>query len=77
MATADCEAIESAVVDRYPLFKQGLRDARVEQQRRSLRLPVRDIECRQQDSDLVLTFSLQAGSYATMVLREIIKLKAI
>jgi tRNA pseudouridine13 synthase len=77
MATADCEAIESAVVDRYPLFKQGLRDARVEQQRRSLRLPVRDIECRQLDPDLVLTFSLQAGSYATMVLREIIKLKAV
>ena len=77
MATADCEAIESAVVGRYPLFKQGLRDARVEQQRRSLRLPVRDIECRQLDSDLVLTFSLQAGSYATMVLREIVKLKAI
>ncbi len=77
MATADCEAIELAVVDRYPLFKQGLRDARVEQQRRSLRLPVRDIECRQQAQDLVLTFSLQAGSYATMVLREIVKLKAI
>jgi tRNA pseudouridine13 synthase len=77
MATADCEALESAVVDRYPLFKQGLRDARVDQQRRSLRLLVKDIECRQQASDLVLTFSLQAGSYATMVLREIVKLKAI
>jgi tRNA pseudouridine13 synthase len=77
MATADCEAVESAVVDRYPLFKQGLRDARVEQQRRSLRLLVKDIECRQQASDLVLKFSLQAGSYATMVLREIVKLKAI
>jgi tRNA pseudouridine13 synthase len=77
MATADCEAIEAAVVDRYPLFKQGLRDARVAQQRRSLRLMVKDIECHRQDSGLVLAFSLQAGSYATMVLREIVKLKAI
>jgi tRNA pseudouridine13 synthase len=77
MATADCEAIEATAVDRYPLFKQGLRDARVEQQRRSLRLLVKDIECRQQASGLVLRFSLQAGSYATMVLREIVKLKAI
>jgi len=77
MATADCEAIESAVVDRYPVFKQGLRDARVELQRRAMRLMVKDIECRPQASDLVLTFSLQAGSYATMVLREIVKLKAI
>jgi len=77
MAKADCEAIESAVVDRYPMFKQGLIDARVEQQRRAMRLLVKDLECRQQASDLVLTFSLQAGSYATMVLREIVKLKAI
>jgi tRNA pseudouridine13 synthase len=77
MATANCEALESDIVSRYPLFKQGLRDARVEQQRRSLRLLVKDIECRQHASDLVLTFSLQAGSYATMVLREIVKLKAI
>ena len=77
MATAECEALETAVVERYPLFKQGLIDARVEQQRRAMRLLVKDIECRHEDSDLVLTFSLQAGSYATMVLREIVKLKDI
>jgi tRNA pseudouridine13 synthase len=77
MATNDCEAIESAVIDLYPLFKQGLIDARVDQQRRSLRLPVKDIECRSEDGDLVLTFSLQAGSYATMVLRELVMLKKI
>ena len=75
MSSADCEAIESQVVERFPLFKQGLRDARVEQQRRALRLLVNDIECRREASDLILAFSLQAGSYATMVLREIVKLK--
>ncbi len=77
MAQADCAAIESEVVDRYPVFKQGLRDARVEQQRRAMRLLVKGLECRHQASELVLTFSLQAGSYATMVLREIVKLKEI
>jgi len=77
MATAECEALESAMVERYPLFKQGLRDARVEQQRRAMRLLVKDIEFRHETDDLILTFSLQAGSYATMVLREIVKLKAI
>jgi len=77
MATNECEALESAIIERYPLLKQGLIDARVEQQRRSLRLPVKDIECRSEDRDLVLTFSLQAGSYATMVLRELVKLKKI
>jgi len=75
MATGDCETIEAEVVDCFPLFKQGLRDARVNQQRRAMRLLVKDIECRREAADLVLRFSLQAGSYATMVLREIVKLK--
>jgi tRNA pseudouridine13 synthase len=77
MASSLCEAIEAAVVDRYPLFKQGLIDARVQQQRRAMRVRVNDIKCRQHDADLMLTFSLQAGSYATMVLREIIQLNKI
>ena len=75
MATAACAAIEAAVVDAYPVFKQGLIDARVEQQRRAMRLPVKDLECRLDGGEPVLAFSLQAGSYATMVLREIVTLK--
>jgi tRNA pseudouridine13 synthase len=75
MSTAECAAIESEIVNRYPVFKQGLRDARVEQQRRAMRLPVKGLECQQINSDLTLMFSLQAGSYATMVLRELVKLK--
>ena len=72
MATQACAAVESDVVDRFPLFRQGLIDTGVARQRRALRLMVRDIECRREGSDLLLTFSLQAGGYATMVLREII-----
>ena len=75
MAAAECEALEAVVVERYPLFKQGLRDARVEQQRRAMRLPVKDLEYRLDGGEPVLAFSLQAGSYATMVLREIVTLK--
>lgn len=75
MAEADCEAIEADVVERFPVFKQGLRDARVQQQRRALRLMVQGLEWKHVASDLVLSFSLQAGSYATMVLREIVKLQ--
>jgi len=77
MSSAECETLESAVVDHYPVFKQGLIDARVDQQRRATRLLVKDIECRQDNTGLVLRFSLQAGSYATMVLRELVKLKEI
>lgn len=75
MAAHDCGAIEAMVIDRYPVFKQGLIDANVRQQRRAMRLPVQDLECRLEYASLVLTFRLQAGSYATMVLREIIKLR--
>lgn len=75
MAAHDCGVVEAAVIDRYPQFKQGLIAAKVQQQRRALRLPVRDLECHLEQTDLVLTFRLQAGSYATMVLREIIRLE--
>lgn len=77
MSSAECKTLESGVVDHYPVFKQGLIDARVEQQRRATRLLVKDIECRQDDAGAVLRFSLPAGSYATMVLRELVKLKEI
>lgn len=77
MTTAECEAIEAIVVDQYPDFKQGLLDARVQRQRRAMRLMVRDIECSYQAPELLLSFSLQAGSYATMVLRELVSLREI
>jgi tRNA pseudouridine13 synthase len=77
MSSAECAAIEAMIVDRYPVFKQGLRDARVGQQRRAMRLLVKDLECHRAGTGLVLKFSLQAGSYATMVLRELVQLKEI
>jgi tRNA pseudouridine13 synthase len=77
MSSAECETLEFEVADRYPVFKQGLRDARVDQQRRATRLLVKDIECQQENASLVLKFSLQAGSYATMVLRELVSLREI
>jgi tRNA pseudouridine13 synthase len=77
MARSQCAAIEAAVIERFPLFEQGLRDARVAQQRRALRVRVPDLSARWEGVDLVLAFSLQAGSYATMVLREILALTEI
>ncbi len=74
MAAAECAALEAEIVDSYPVFRQGLIDARVDQQRRSLRVPVRDLAYHREGADMVLRFRLQAGSYATMVLRELVKL---
>ena len=77
MARNECAALEAAVIARFPLFEQGLLDARVVQQRRALRVRVPDLSYRWEGADLVLAYSLPAGSYATMVLREILTLTEI
>nr|WP_236021661.1 tRNA pseudouridine(13) synthase TruD [Geomesophilobacter sediminis] len=46
---------------------------KMEGERRPLRVPVKDVEVEQDGADLLLAFSLPRGSYATTVLREIIK----
>lgn len=70
MARGDCADLEASVIDAYPEFRQGLVDARVEAQRRSLRLSVGDMSGEADGDDLVLKFTLPAGAYATVVLRE-------
>jgi tRNA pseudouridine13 synthase len=47
-------------------------DAGVRQERRSLRLKVRDLQWRQDADGVVLQFWLRSGSYATAVLREVL-----
>jgi tRNA pseudouridine13 synthase len=47
--------------------------AGMRQERRSLRLAVRDLDWRREGTDLVLRFGLTKGSFATTVLREVIE----
>lgn len=55
-----------------PLLCAGLEERGLVMQRRSLRLPVRQLECRYESADrVVVTFALPAGAYATSVLREL------
>ncbi|MFM8333318.1 MAG: tRNA pseudouridine(13) synthase TruD [Candidatus Methylumidiphilus sp.] len=64
-------ALENAVAAEYPLLCAGLRRANMEPARRPLRLPVADLGFEFPDeSSLLLSFSLPAGAYATVVLRE-------
>jgi tRNA pseudouridine13 synthase len=58
------------------VFSQGLVDARLDAQRRSMRLMLRDIDIRLEGGDAVLAFDLPAGSYATMVLRELLRCRS-
>lgn len=69
-------ALEEAVVARYPALTALLAEARVETARRPLRMAVRDLSLAWlpdgDGRDCELRFSLRAGSFATMVLRELV-----
>lgn len=75
MAARDCLSFEMSAIERYPVLKQGLIDARIEQQRRALRLMVRDLAWSAEGDDVLFDFSLPAGAYATMVLREMVVMR--
>lgn len=67
-------AIEQAVVEAHEQLAQGLIASEVDRDRRALRVNVQDLHWQFLDeASLELTFTLPAGSYATSVLREIIK----
>lgn len=67
--------LEINLANKFEVFDIGLKNARLDQERRSLRLSVNDLQWNY-DADnklLELSFFLPAGGYATAVLREIIK----
>jgi len=64
-------AIEEAAIDAQRDLAQGLEKAGLEQQRRSLRLMARDLEASWDGDDLALSFALESGAFATVVVREI------
>ena len=70
----DVLVLETGVADAYPQLVKGLVAFGVESDRRALRVNVTDLQWQWiQDDVLELAFTLPAGSYATSVLREIIK----
>lgn len=64
--------LERAVAARFASLAAGLAAAGLEQERRALRVRVRDLCWRIDDDVLELSFALPAGAYATAVLREVI-----
>lgn len=63
---------EAGVLEAHAELVGGLAQVRVDADRRSLRLPVTDLELvRENDDTLVARFELPAGAFATSVLREI------
>lgn len=63
---------EFDVVDRWPVFRDGLVSQGLAQERRSLRVVLQEPMLSQEGESLRLGFWLPAGSFATAVLRELL-----
>lgn len=71
--SAESEALENRVLNEYPALKAGLEKYGLRQQRRATRLIPEGLEYEWLAADaLKLTFSLIRGSFATVVLRELL-----
>jgi tRNA pseudouridine13 synthase len=65
--------LEESILQEHSLWRQGLEQADMDQQRRSLRLNVTDLQWNFMEPQvLYVQFGLPPGSYATMVLREVV-----
>tara|TARA_R110000824_G_scaffold288508_3_gene476822 strand:- start:161441 stop:162517 length:1077 start_codon:yes stop_codon:yes gene_type:complete len=73
---AQCAAMEMDLISSERDLKTGLESAGLEQQRRALRSVPGQLTYRiENKTALVLEFSLNKGSYATSLLRELVKLR--
>ncbi len=63
--------VERRVLEKSKAWREGLERAGLEMDRRALRLPVRELVWQWAGEDLLLSFRLGKGGYATAVLREL------
>ncbi|MGK0376166.1 MAG: tRNA pseudouridine13 synthase [Arenicella sp.] len=71
--SAELLELETLAMADYSLLQQGLENARVEYQRRALRLVPIGLTWEHDNGDLCLTFELQRGQFATSILRELVR----
>ena len=71
MVTSETLALELQTIDQFPVYRDGLIAARLQAQRRSCRIVPGQLSSCIENDNFVLSFSLPAGSYATMVLAEV------
>ncbi len=72
-STLDVAALEQAALQPFTSWREGLERCGLKQERRALRLRVEGLDWSWQEADsLELDFTLTKGSYATVVLRELI-----
>jgi tRNA pseudouridine13 synthase len=74
ITTDQAQALESTVAERHAMLCDGMEHAGLDQERRALVAKPADLSWQwPQAHQLVLTFSLPAGTYATSVLNEILR----
>ncbi len=69
-----CAQLEKQVADEFPIYQQGFNKFRLKQDRRAMRIIPINLNHRWLDDQLILTFKLLPGSYATGVMREILNI---
>jgi len=74
VSTDQAQALENGVAERHATLCDGMEHAGLDQERRSLVASPADLSWEWPQADqLVLTFSLPAGTYATSILKEILR----
>jgi len=71
MVTSLAAELESQIFDQFPVYCDGLIAARLQVSRRACRVIPGLLESYREKNNFVVSFSLPAGCYATMVLAEI------
>ena len=71
MVSGDAAELESSVIDRYPVLRDGLVAARVKAMRRACRVIPAGMKGERIADTFVVSFELPAGSYASVVMAEI------
>ena len=69
--------LEQTLLEPYAIFRNGLEHVGLQQERRALRVRLGDLHWALSGrDDLLLEFSLPAGSYATVLLRELVRVES-
>ena len=77
-STSDCAQLEQSIADQFPEYLEGFASHRVKQDRRSMRVKPVAFQHQWQDANtLQLKFKLPPGSYATVVMREIMACRVV
>ncbi len=73
-SSGQCANMEKQVATRHADYQDGFSTHRVKHDRRAIRTIPKQLNHEWNGDDMLLNFSLPPGSYATSVLREIIKI---